>query len=165
MGDSYMVGKNEVVEWVKRSFEKGSTCLDVGCGSGIWGDLLGDYLKMDGVEVFFPYIKPLLDKGRYDVIFHFDIADLDYDHYDLVIFGDVIEHMEVDKAQAVLEYAKHHSDDHVVAVPWLYEQGELNGNVYETHLQPDLTPDVFEERYPGYSPLWMGPNYAYYHCK
>ena len=46
---SYSYGKEEVVNYIKSVFPKGSTCLDVGACDGKYFDLLGDYLKMDGV--------------------------------------------------------------------------------------------------------------------
>ena len=35
----------------------------------------------------------------------------------------------------------------MIAVPFLYKQGVLYGNPYKIHLQDDLTPALFEERY------------------
>jgi len=50
----------------------------------------------------------------------------------------------------------------MIAVPFLYEQGEWEGNVYETHHQPDLTPAIMQERYPELN-LLIGDNaYGYY---
>ena len=50
----------------------------------------------------------------------------------------------------------------LVAVPYEMEQGELEGNVYETHLQPDLTPDIMLERYPNLKLLIGNERYGYY---
>ena len=37
------------------------------------------------------------------------------------------------------------------------------GNPFEAHLQEDLTPDSFAERYPGFRMIYRPkPNYAYY---
>jgi tetratricopeptide (TPR) repeat protein len=97
--------------------------LDVGCGFGKWGYLCREYLdafngrfrpedwttRIDAVEYFEPYI---LDHQRalYDNIMIGDIRDLcgGLDEYDLIIAGDVIEHMHKDEAEAVVEtlYAK-----------------------------------------------------------
>ncbi len=163
MGTSYMKGKAEVIGWIRDRLGAGSTILDVGVGDGIWGEKLHDKYHVVGVEIWKPYIDALEDKGWYIRIENRDIDDYHYQYYDLVILGDVVEHMSVGKATRVLEYAKEHARDHIVAVPWLYEQGEKNGNRYEVHLQPDLTPEVFEERYPGYKVLWQDDNYAYFH--
>ena len=160
------MGKEEVSAWVFERFKGKYSCLDVGVGEGVWNDLLRDcFFRFDGVEIHYPYVEEFNLANRYSNLFIGDIEDYKYLYYNLVIFGDVIEHMDVEKAQWVLEYARHHSQDQIIAVPWLYEQGEINGNVYETHLQPDLTPEVFAERYPMYESLWDDGRYAYYHLR
>ena len=159
VGGSYMKGKVEVVSWIRTHFPRSSSVLDVGPGGGIWHQLLPEF-HMDAVEIF----KPTADmiRNRYRTVICADIADVSYD-YDLVIFGDVIEHMTVEKAQKVLAYAKEHSKDIIVAVPWQYKQGPCYGNQWEEHIQDDLTPEIFEERYPGMVPIWTSEDYAYYH--
>lgn len=92
--------------------------LDVGCGFGLWGFLCREYLdvaetrvwpdkwtmRIDGIEFFEPYI---MDHQRYlyDDIQIGDIRDLapNVDEYDLIITGDVIEHMDKPDAEDVLD--------------------------------------------------------------
>ena len=66
--------------------------------------------------------------------------------------------MTVEQAQKVLAYAKPRCKDIIIAVPFLFSQGELFGNKYEIHIQNDLTPEIFEQRYPGFEmllrPIW-----------
>jgi hypothetical protein len=50
----------------------------------------------------------------------------------------------------------------MIAVPYLYEQGEEFGNIHETHLQPDLTPEIMLERYPDLKLIYGDENYGYY---
>lgn len=157
---SYDYGKTEIVEWVKENFPKGSTCLDVGACDGKWARLLGDYLTMDAVEIFPPSGARL---NGYRRVLIQDIADYTYEHYDLILFGDVIEHMTVEKAQRVLEYAYPRCKDMIIGVPFLYHQDELYGNPWEKHIQEDLTEERFAERYPQYKLLLKAANdYAYY---
>ena len=160
---SYQDGKIEIVRYVKENYKKGETCLDVGACDGKYADLLGDWLEMDGVEIFEPNIRTHNLEQKYRTVFNRDIADLKYNYYDLIIFGDVIEHMEVEKAQKVLEYAKPRCRQMIVAVPYRYPQGEIYGNPYERHIQDDLTPEIFDERYPGFK-MWLCSRgiYAYY---
>mgnify|MGYP003676976206 CR=1 FL=1 len=100
-----------------------ASVLDVGCGFGKWGYLCREYLdafngrwrpedwttRIDGIEFFEPYI---LDHQRalYSNITIGDIRDLckTCDEYDVIIAGDVIEHMHKDEAEEVVEtlYAK-----------------------------------------------------------
>lgn len=159
---SYDFGKDEIVAWVKDNFPKGATCLDVGACDGKWSRLLGDYLLMDAVEIF---PKNIIDHNlneKYRNAFCGDVKDLEYEWYDLIIFGDVIEHMTVENAQKVLEYARPRCKDMIVAVPYLYSQGAEYGNPWEVHIQNDLTPEIFNERYKGFKPLIANSEYAYY---
>ena len=126
----------------------------MGACDGKYYHLLGDYLKMDAVEIFEPNIsRHQLDK-LYNKVYNCDVADLEYDYYDLIIFGDVLEHMTVENAQKVLEYAKPRCKDLIIAIPYGYKQGPLYGNQWETHIQDDLTVENFVERYGEYNMFW-----------
>lgn len=160
---SYNYGKREVVEWVKNTFPKGSTCLDVGACDGKWHYLLGDYLAMDAVEIFLPNIDRFDLRKKYRIVYGVDIAYLPYKWYDLIIFGDVLEHMTVANAQKVVEYARPRCKDMIIAVPYLYTQPPIYGNQWEEHIQNDLTPEIFDQRYPGFEPIWINNEYGYYH--
>ena len=163
---SYDIGMEETIAWIKDNVSQGGTALDVGACDGKWSDWLRGYLKMDAIEIFVPYIINNKLDTKYENVFTGDISDFMYDHYDLIIFGDVIEHLTVERAQAVIEYAKKHCDNIVVAIPLLYSQEPYDGNEHERHIQDDLTEAIFDERYPGFHeivhPAW---NYVYYYWK
>jgi hypothetical protein len=76
--------------------------------------------------------------------------------------GDVIEHLSVDDAKKILDSISASNKKCMVAVPYLFEQGEEYGNVHETHLQPDLTHEIFLSRYPQMNLLYKDENYGYY---
>lgn len=156
---SYLDGKAEICAWIRYKFDPESTVLDVGACDGNWRKLLPEY-QMDAVEIFAPYAERLTG---YNTVYVCDIANLKYKYYDLILFGDVLEHMPVDKAQSVLRYAQTRCKDMLIAVPWLYKQGETDGNPYQRHIQDDLTPEIFEERYGKYESLWENKKYCYYH--
>lgn len=158
---SYDYGKREVVEWIRQHFLPDAVILDVGACDGKWKRLLPEY-TMDAVEIFESYARKLTG---YRNVFITDIGAVEYEWYDLIIFGDVIEHMTAEDAQKVLEYARARCWDMIIAVPYLYKQGEVDGNPWQAHIQDDLTPEIFEERYPGYEPLWKNDRYCYYHKK
>lgn len=160
IGYSWNEGKDEICSWIRSRFGQDAVILDVGPGGGTWKKLLPEY-TMDAVEIFPETAMEIA--GLYRGVMCADIADVNYEWYDLVIFGDVIEHMTVEKAQAVLEYAKSHCRDCIVAVPWELEQGPMYGNQWEEHIQDDLTPELFDERYPGFEPLHLSDRYGYYH--
>ena len=160
---SFEQGKEFMAGWIRGRFDDGATCLDVGACDGNWWNRVGGFLTMDAVEIWQPNVDRHQLEQKYRRVWCMDVADLEYEYYDLIIFGDVIEHMDVEKAQKVLAYAREHSKDFIVAVPWQYKQGICYGNQWEIHIQDDLTPEIFAERYPGMEPIWQNERYAYYH--
>ena len=76
---SYSEGKIEVIQWIKCHFPKGSTCLDVGACDGKWAMLLGDYMTMDAVEIYKPYIYQNNLHSKYRNVWCGDIADYEYE--------------------------------------------------------------------------------------
>ena len=162
-GTSYYWGKEEVREYITSRFSEECSVLDVGCGCGTYYDLLkGHFKEIDGVEAYKPNIERYGLERKYRHVYNKDIKDLKYEYYDIVIFGDILEHLEVEEAQEVLEYAIEHSVFVLVAVPYLYEQGIVNGNIYEIHKQGDLTPENMLERYPSLELLIGDERYGYY---
>lgn len=158
---SYNIGKSEVCEWVRDHFSADAEVLDVGAGCGTWLRLLPEFQRMDAVEIFPPNYRQLLG---YRQKFLADIRGFKYEHYDLIIFGDIIEHLSVEDARRVLAYARPRCTDMIVAVPFLYPQEAVGGNEAERHIQDDLTAEIFAERYHGFEVLFdTGENYCYYH--
>lgn len=159
---SYNEGKREVCAWIRERFDRDSKILDVGPSDGKWRTLLSDYRHMDAVEVWKPYADRC--RGMYEHVYVQDIKDFEYDWYDLIILGDVIEHLTVEDAQKVIDYAMERCRDMIVAVPFLYKQGEVGGNPYEVHIQDDLTRELFEKRYKGLMVLCEArADYCYFH--
>lgn len=86
------------------------TVLDVGPGFGKYGVLLREYLdptpgQIDAVEAWTPYIDAHGLRGIYGDVFPVDATRMGKEHldeYDLVMMGDVIEHMEKGDALAFL---------------------------------------------------------------
>ena len=166
MPRSYRYYKEEIKEYLKDKYRENASILDVGCGCGTYFDLLGDYFKnIDGVEVYKPNIEKYELEKKYRVVYNEDICKMEYKYYDIVIFGDVLEHIEVEEAQKVLRYAIDRSKEVIVAVPYQYEQGEVEGNVYEIHKQADLTPEIMQKRYPSLELLIGNEEYGYYVSK
>ena len=103
---SLNIGKEEAVRWIQENFKKGETCLDVGACNGKWYDLIGDYLIMDAVEIWMPNIQRYELSKKYRMVICSDILQFNYIYYDLIIFGDVLEHMSASEARRVIEYAR-----------------------------------------------------------
>ena len=160
---SYWEGKAFIDGWVRGRFDRGSTCLDVGPCDGIWWQIFGDYLVMDAVEIFHPNIYYNRLESKYRQVWCMDAAELEYEYYDLILFGDVLEHMTVEQAQRTIAYAKPRCREIITAVPFQYRQAPKYGNQYERHIQDDLTPELFDERYPGFRMICRPrADYAYY---
>ena len=155
--------KKEVKEYLESKFDKDAKVLDVGAGSGTYFNLLHDYFEhIDAVEVFKPNIEDNHLADRYENVYNEDIRNFKYDFYDIIIFGDIIEHLEVFEADRVLRYALDRCKELIVAVPYSYKQGIAYGNVYEIHKQDDLTKENMLQRYPYLELLYGNNAYGYY---
>jgi hypothetical protein len=159
-GGSYKFFKEDIRNYLINKYPPKSTILDVGAGSGTYALLLGDYFELDAVEVYKPSAEYI--EGRYRKVYNEDIRDFKYKRYDVIIFGDILEHLEVNEAQKVLGYAIPRCNEIIVAVPYQYKQGAIYGNDYEIHKQDDLTPENVIERYPYLELLYGNDKYGYY---
>lgn len=115
-----------------------NTVLDVGCGGGSNLEFYKPWWPNShwtAIEVYPPYISMFDLFYRYDSLYVDDVRNLQNFNYDLVIFGDVIEHLHKEEGFAVLRRALDQAKYVVVALPVThYPQGEMHGNVHETHL-------------------------------
>jgi len=151
--------KKETIDYIELNFNKDSKILDVGCGVGTYADMLPAH-TLHGVEAHEPYVADYNLKDKYADIRIGDITELmiDYSEYDLIILGDVLEHIPLDKARKLIhEMSK---TTVLVAVPFLSPQGESFGNKYEIHEQDDLTFTNFFDRYPGFYPFCLRYDYG-----
>ena len=136
MATSYKYFKEDIKNYLKERFKKSATILDVGAGSGTYYELLHDYFKnMDAVEVFKPNIDNYELESKYNKVYNIDITNLEYQNYDIIIFGDIIEHLDIKTAKKVLKYAYLHCKEMIVAVPYELEQDIAEDNIYEIHKQ------------------------------
>jgi hypothetical protein len=143
----------EVRQYVLQHFpDRLTPILDVGAGAGKYGRLLAEYVNMDAIEAFAPYVERFDLRCLYREVIVGDIVavapKLARGGYRLVILGDVLEHLTARDARAVLATLLEASCRLLVIVPYLYEQGECEGNPLERHQQPDLTPELMKLRYP-----------------
>jgi SAM-dependent methyltransferase len=117
--------------------------LDVGAGAGAYSDLLielGFTGSLNAVEVWTPYIKEFNLNEKYDYVYNLDVRDVGDFAYDLVIFGDVLEHMTKEDALRVWSKVAKQARYAIIAIPIVYSgQGEVHGNPYEEHRKPDWT--------------------------
>lgn len=161
---SFSWGKDIIINEIMLLINSGKikSILDVGAGAGVYGKLLKSYGytgKLDALEIWDPYVEEFKLKETYDNVFVGDVRNFDLFSYDYVIFGDVVEHLTYADAKEVLKGLFGRA---MIAVPFKMEQGEYAGNIYETHLQPDLTISVMKQRYPEFNCLAANKEYGYF---
>jgi hypothetical protein len=118
------------------------TVLDVGAGAGVYVDIirrdLGIDVWVEAVEAWEPNIKDFNLNGRYNAVHQKDVREMEEFNYDLVIFGDVLEHMleseSIELWNKVGKQAKHA----IISIPIIhYHQEAVGGNPYEVHVEED----------------------------
>jgi predicted TPR repeat methyltransferase len=160
---SYSIYKTDVKEHFSKHIPSNTKILDVGPGAGTYSDLLRDLgYKIDCLEIFEPYIHQFDLNFKYENVIIGDITNFDFTLYDYIIMGDVLEHLTTEDAKIFIDKVNLTNKKCLVAVPYNYEQGEHFGNIYETHLQPDLTPINVLERYPSLKLIFGNELYGYY---
>lgn len=170
MPNSYPYFKIEFKQHLIENFDSSIKILDVGAGSGSYSKLLKEKFKnIDCVEIFEPYIEKYKLKYLYENVYQDNIINFDISKYDYLIIGDVLEHLSIKDAQTLMSKINEIDKKCMIAVPYLHRQGKWGDNLYETHLQPDLTHDVFLDRYPTMKCLFKidldrinGKGYGYY---
>ena len=163
MPGSYDFYKEDVKKHLLNELSTDTKFLDVGPGYGTYGNLLKpEFLNVDAVEIWEKYIEQFNLKSIYKNVYVGDILNFDFSNYDYLIIGDVLEHISVDDAKQLVKKINTLNKKCLIAVPYMYPQGSHEGNVYETHLQPDLTHEVFMERYPSMLCLFKNDLYGYY---
>ena len=144
---SYTLWDSATLQYIDKNYQKNISILDVGPGEGKYSRLLHQYKNIDGVEIYQKYIVQFGLVDKYRKVFNMDIMNFnEFGNYSLVIMGDILEHLTIDDTKKLLNNILMTSDL-IVQIPYEYEQGEYDGNVHETHLQPELTYELFLSRY------------------
>lgn len=159
---SYNYYKPEIKEWIINKFSPDSKILDVGAGRGTYYSLLRhNFNNIEAVEVYSPNIDYYKLRNKYLKVYNTNIIDFKYAFYDLIIFGDIIEHLSFKDAQRVLAYAYPRCTDMIIAIPYKFPQ-HANENPFEEHIQDDLTHELVLERYPYLIDIYRNYKYGYY---
>lgn len=132
-------GENKQVAklWIDRIDAK-NVVVDIGAGVGTYKSLLTDTkAHWVGIEIFAPYIQEYHLRDIYNTVICGDARYVDFTllgEIDLVIAGDVIEHMPRNDAIGLLDRLKQVSKNIIISVPIVEShQGTVNGNEFETH--------------------------------
>jgi len=128
------IGTLKIVKIIKSNPQ--CKILDIGCGEGKWGKLLKDFVRIDGIEVYKPYIEKYNLNQYYNKIYNVDMRDFNlYPRYDIIILGDVLEHISKEDAVLFISRLKQRVTNIFLSIPITFcPQGEVDGNKYEKHL-------------------------------
>ncbi len=129
------------------------TTLDIGAGAGKYGHLsrvVDPYTKVDALEVWEPYIKEFNLKSLYDKVIKVDVREYNDFNYDLVIMGDILEHMEKEDAINLWNKVAVQAKAAILSIPICHmPQGHVHGNPYEEHIKDDWSHEEVMESFPG----------------
>jgi len=154
--------KEEVKNYILGRYDKNIKILDVGAGSGTYSNMLKPlgYENLDAVEVFEDYVENYGLRNIYNNVFIGDVTklEIDFSSYDLIILGDVLEHISLNDAQDLLNRIG--ETNTIIGVPFNSPQGESFNNPNEIHLQDDLTFVNFFEKFQNQKPLCLRFDYG-----
>lgn len=168
MGTSHPESRGWVVRKIRDS--RASTILDVGAGSGTYNAALKrngyNRAKIDAIEVWQPYIDKFNLEDKYSNVYKCDVREWDDFSYDVVIFGDILEHMTKKEALAVWEKVSQQARYAVIAIPIIhYHQGEIDNNPYEVHVKDDWSHEEVIDSFSGIVDSFQGKVVGAYWAK
>jgi hypothetical protein len=142
MGYSDPENKPWAIEKIKEINPK--TVLDCGAGAGTYLDLIksnmGNGVIVLGVEAWYPSIIKYSLEERYDFIYPVDVRTITDFKFDLVILGDILEHMSIEDATTLWSKIAKDATCALISIPIIhYPQGAVDDNPYEVHVEEDWT--------------------------
>lgn len=128
--------KDTVARWYKQL--KPRSVLDIGAGEGTYSQLIDDKLgaRWTALEAWSPYLEQYSLRQQYDDVIVADARYVDYSLIkpELVIAGDVLEHMEKADAKRCIDRFKQHASHIIISIPLLHlHQDAFEGNWFEIH--------------------------------
>lgn len=142
MPGSAIQGKAEIKKWILERTDI-KKIIDVGAGSGTYPNLVGNKSKhWTGIEIFPFYINKFGLTDLYNEILIGDIYDFSVGNIegglpegDLIIFGDVLEHLEKERALKVLQIALEKYSHVIISIPVDGSPSKIHyGNIHELHI-------------------------------
>lgn len=125
--------------------------LDVGAGCGTYSwryrSLTPGY-HWTGIEIFEPYVTKYDLLSKYNDVVVGDAREIVKEYaqthrrYQFCFLGDVLEHMTVLEARAVLDACRSMADITIISIPVIhYPQDAIGDNEHERHIEEDWTPE------------------------
>lgn len=156
-------GRDVMVSWIL--VKNPRSLLDIGAGCGTyaqpWKNDPGNRPYLIGVEVFRPYVTEFALNDLYDQVIVRDIRELpltEWPRVDVVVLGDVLEHMSEKDAIRIWHLACASANRAVyLSIPTVpCPQGPVNGNRHEEHVVNDWTHERVLDSFPLISWHWRG---------
>ena len=165
------MSSREGKDWIKSrvtalAAENPLAVLDIGPGVGTYAKLLAgpDVSALIGVEIWEPYVQTYRLRQYYDEIIIGDARLVDLPEVDVVILGDVAEHMTEAEALDLWRRSTVAARRAVyLSIPIVpYPQGEIEGNEHEHHVVDDWDHDKVLAAFPGIGNHWLGNEVGVY---
>jgi predicted TPR repeat methyltransferase len=146
MGTSLTSGKQQILEWFQHNENNINTIVDIGAGSGTYIKLIKETAgccvnsNWIGVEAWQPYIQEFQLNNRYNKIINQDVRTIDWYNLspDVVVAGDVLEHMSKLDAVTLVDKILQTSKTLIISIPIRHmPQDAINGNPFEIHVKDD----------------------------
>lgn len=151
MSYSLKSGKEQTLAWFIANQEQINTVVDIGPGSGTYIKLIKEDAKCCvtarwiGVEIWAPYIEQFQLQSRYDEIINADVRTIDWKviQPDVVIAGDVLEHMTKQDAVALVDQILAVAKTLIVSIPIRHmpQDEHTYENPHEAHVKDDWNHD------------------------
>jgi SAM-dependent methyltransferase len=140
--------------------------VDVGPGVGTYAKLLADVptTRVVGIEVWEPYVATYRLHDYYDEIVIGDVREVDLPAADVVILGDVVEHMTRDDAVALWRRVTAAAGRAVyLSIPIVhYPQDSIEDNPYEVHVEEDWSHEDVLATFPNLTSWELGREVGVY---
>jgi predicted TPR repeat methyltransferase len=147
MSYSLKSGKAETLAWFQANQSTIKTVVDIGPGSGTYVKLIREDAQccVDatwiGVEIWKPYIEEFELESRYNQVLNQDVRTVDWValNPDVVIAGDVLEHMTKQDAVALVDRILQVSKTLIVSIPIRHMPQDEHAypNPHEAHVKDD----------------------------
>jgi len=158
-------GKDAALDWYRQIAP--ATVVDIGAGSGTYAKLMRPAYtaRWTAIEAWEPYAARFDLIDHYDDIHIADARDLGSPAFDadLVIAGDVLEHMAYADARGLLARIKQTARNLIVSIPVLHlDQGAAFGNPFERHIDHWTADAMRDELGDGVKAEWVGNVLGYF---
>lgn len=151
MSFSLKSGKAETLAWFQANESSINTVVDIGAGSGTYIKLVKEdancctNAKWIGIEIWKKYIEEFDLENRYDQIVNTDVRTVNWLDLgpDVVIAGDVLEHMTKQDAVALVDRILSVAKTLIISIPIRYMPQDEHAyeNPHEAHIKDDWTHD------------------------